>query len=85
MSIRLAKINKNNRQTIVTWMAIGLVFPVASWILDAIVSSQTVSITSIEQLHMLHPSIILIDIIPIIIGVCLYFLYINREQEKKEY
>ena len=85
MSVRLANIKKENIRIIVTGMAISLVFPLFSWILDAIISGQTFTISSILRLHLIHPDIFLIDILPFITGIFLYFILLNKEEEKRKF
>lgn len=84
MSVRLEHINKENARTIVIGMAIGLVFPVFSWMLDAMVSDQAISIPLLIHLHTTHPGIFLIDAFPLLTGIVLYFLITNKEREKKK-
>lgn len=85
MSVRLTNIKKENIRIIVTGMAISLVFPLFSWILDAIISGQTFTISSILRLHLIHPDIFLIDILPFITGIFLYFILLNKEEEKRKF
>src|SRR5208337_3501540 len=82
MSLRLTNINKEHTRMVVTGTVISLALPMIAWMLDAMGSSQAVSVSSIIHLHTIHPSIFLVDLCPILAGFILYSVYHNKEKEQ---
>jgi PAS domain S-box-containing protein len=78
MSWKLSDIDKTKLRTVIIGMAASLAIPVFSWMMDFIAGSEkVVSIASLIRIHFLHPSLFIIDLLPLAAGylIYLYFTY----------
>jgi PAS domain S-box-containing protein len=71
--------NKPSLQVIVT---ISIIIPVFAWIIDYLANSEPVTLKSIIQLHLAHPSLFIIDIIPF--AVLLIYYWHNKIKKINE-
>ncbi|MDP4209419.1 MAG: PAS domain S-box protein [Bacteroidota bacterium] len=85
MSAKLAHIDKPKNQFILIGVVVSLIFPVCAWMLDLIAGQLPVSIETLFKIHAEHPGLFLIDLIPIITGFGLHFLFSFREKEHIRY
>ncbi len=55
-------------------IVLGLAFPVVAWIIEFIIHNQEISIYGLVQLHVYNPSLIIIDLAPIVLGFVGYYV-----------
>ena len=80
MFFKLPNIDKTNLRTVVIGMALSLAVPIVAWMIDFIVGNSMVSINSLIIIHLSHPSLFIIDLIPIASGVGIY-IYISYKKK----
>ncbi len=80
MSLKLSNIDKTKFRIVVIGMAIGLAIPVCAWMIDFIAADVLVNIHSFIGIHLLHPSLFFVDLIPVATAICLY-LYISHQEK----
>jgi hypothetical protein len=72
-------------RAVTTGVAAGIVIPVIAWMMDIIASGKMLSVTALLQIHFDHPSLFLIDIVPVASGLFIYFVISVRERDKETY
>ena len=72
-------ITKND---IIIGAAASLIFPFAAWLIDILTSSLPVSFHSLGHIHATNPIHWFIDVVPIIVGLIIYYYYLKRKNEK---
>jgi PAS domain S-box-containing protein len=80
MSFKLSNIDKTKLRTVVIGVTVSLSVPVFAWMMDFIASNLRVNLRSLIDIHLAHPSLFLIDILPIITGIVMY-LYLAFKQD----
>jgi PAS domain S-box-containing protein len=55
-------------------IVLGLAFPLIAWIVEFIIKNQEISIYGLVQIHIDNPSLLLVDLIPVLLGFGGYYL-----------
>ena len=84
MSVKLTNID-STKQVILIGIAISLVVPVIAWIIDIVAGTNITSPSLIVSIHLSHPSLFILDLVPIATGVILFFLLKVRNRENNQY
>lgn len=84
MSFKLSDIDKNKLRIVVVSMAVSLVIPLIAWMFDFVAGNMLVSLHSLINIHLSHPSLFIIDLIPIAAGFCSY-LYLSFKEKLTTY
>jgi PAS domain S-box-containing protein len=69
-------------RAVIIGVAVSIVIPVIAWMMDIIVASQMPGLTNLLQIHLNHPSLFLIDLVPLAIGIIIYLVLSIREKDK---
>jgi PAS domain S-box len=79
MAFKLSDIDKTKLRISCIGIAISLSIPLMAWMFDFLAGDLKVGAKSFAAIHSLHPSLFLIDLIPIITGLCTYlYLYLKE-------
>jgi PAS domain S-box-containing protein len=81
MSFKLSNIDKIKLRIVITWVAIGLAIPLLAWMFDFMAENMTVGLQSLVAIHLSHPSLFIIDLVPVITGVWIYFYLDIKEKQ----
>ncbi len=85
-SINKSQLNSNGIiSNSIIGFVVSLALPLVFWIIELITWKTGLSLSGIIFIHEKSPSIWLIDILPIIIGVCVYYYLKNKELNKLLY
>ncbi|MBU8892236.1 MAG: PAS domain S-box protein [Bacteroidales bacterium] len=68
---------------IIIGIGISLIFLFISWITDIITNNLSVSFYTIKEIHINNPVHWLIDLLPFVVGITLYFSVRKREKDNK--
>jgi PAS domain S-box-containing protein len=85
MQVKLNTTQKQKLQTAIIGVAIGLVVPVLSWMIDFIASDLTINLRNLLKIHFLHPSLFILDVIPVITGIVIYSYLTIIEKFRNSY
>lgn len=85
MSLKISDIDKMKVRTVIIWMAVSLSIPFFAWMIDFIATGSRVTITSLVGIHFSHPSLFIIDLIPLVTGILAYIYLTYREKDHKIY
>ena len=72
-------------RAVIIGVAVSIVVPVIAWMMDIIVAGRMLSLTTLLQIHINHPSLFFVDLIPIASGIIIYFIISIREKDKDFY
>ncbi|HEY4787611.1 MAG TPA: hypothetical protein VIH57_16250, partial [Bacteroidales bacterium] len=79
MAPKMFNIDKTKLRIMVIGMAISLVVPVIAWMVDLIAGGLMVGAHSLSKIHLLHPSLFFVDLVPIITAMAIY-LYLSQKE-----
>ena len=82
MSVKLTNIDKQKAQFIAGGVAVSLIVPLFAWMVDTIVARQSFSFTLLVKLHKLNPSLLFIDLVPLVTAIVIYLFLIFKDKEK---
>jgi PAS domain S-box-containing protein len=85
MSVKLTQLNNNKVHAIITGVAVSLIIPICAWMIEFIVGHHGVSILSFINIHITHPSLFIIDLIPLATGIIIYLVNVAREKYQLYY
>jgi PAS domain S-box-containing protein len=80
MPQELPNIDKQ-KQIVFTGTAISLIVPLLAWVLDLAAGKMMVSLSSLAAIHLNHPSLFFIDLIPFAIGGAIQFFFSVRNKD----
>ncbi len=66
-------------------VAIALLLPFLSWIIDIIVNDLPVNLKAIGQIHKSNPSLWFVDLIPVVVGIVIYLFLRKIEKDKRKF
>jgi PAS domain S-box-containing protein len=72
-----------NSEWFMTALIAGLLIPLLAWSFEFVQNKVTVSITGIVRIHKLSPSLWIVDLIPFLLILGVYFLDLRRRKENK--
>ena len=80
MSFNLSNIDKTKLRVVIVGIALSLVVPLVAWMLDFIAGTTEVSLRALVNIHLTHPSLFIIDLIPVVSALLIY-LYLTYKQK----
>jgi PAS domain S-box-containing protein len=82
MSVKLTHIENTKTQNAIISVAIAFVIPICAWMFDLIAGHYPVSISTLIGIHISSPSLFLIDLIPIAVGISVFLINTTREKDR---
>ena len=83
MSVKLTHIDNTKTHNVATGMTLGLVVPVCAWMIDIIASHYPVTFKTFIDIHVSHPSLFFVDLVPVVIGIIIFLVNVVREKDRK--
>jgi len=79
------KLNSVSNNDIIVGVGISLLFVIISWFLDIFINSLSFSFYTIKEIHFNNPVHWLIDLLPFVVGIILYFSVKKRERDNEAF
>jgi PAS domain S-box-containing protein len=83
MSVKLTHIDNTKTHNVATGMTLGLVVPICAWMIDIIANQHPVTFKSFIDIHISHPSLFFLDLMPFVIGTIIFLINAVREKDRK--
>jgi PAS domain S-box-containing protein len=85
MPVKLNIPDNKKINTVIIGVAVSLVIPVCAWIIDLIAGHHIVNVQSFITIHLSHPSLFFVDLIPVAIGIIIFITNTLLEKDRLFY